>query len=69
VTTVWADERVYYPLHAEPYTPASYLPRKQADPEFRTKLQIAGDLIAEAPVVAPLSPFRAPRSQPCLSRT
>jgi SRSO17 transposase len=23
VTTVWADERVYYPLHAEPYTPAA----------------------------------------------
>jgi SRSO17 transposase len=22
VTTVWADERIYYPLHAEPYTPA-----------------------------------------------
>ena len=39
VTTVCADERVYYPLHAEPYTPASRLPKKQADPEFRTKLQ------------------------------
>jgi SRSO17 transposase len=24
VTTVWADERVYYPLHAQPYTPASH---------------------------------------------
>jgi SRSO17 transposase len=41
-------ERVYYRLHAEPYTPAARFPRKQADPEFRTKLQIAGDLIAEA---------------------
>ena len=38
VTTVWADERVYYPLHAEPYTPASRFPNNKADPEFRTKL-------------------------------
>jgi SRSO17 transposase len=30
VTTVWADERVYYPLHAEPYTPAAHFPKKQA---------------------------------------
>jgi SRSO17 transposase len=36
VTTVWADERVYYPLHAEPYTPASHFVKKQADPEFHT---------------------------------
>ena len=48
MTTVWADERLYYPLHAQPYTPASHFPRKQADPEFRTKLQIAADLIAKA---------------------
>ncbi|GIG98235.1 hypothetical protein Pma05_48080 [Plantactinospora mayteni] len=27
VTTVWADERVYYPLHAESYTPASLVGR------------------------------------------
>src|SRR6201990_528433 len=48
VTTVWADERLYYPVHAQPYTPASHFSRKQADPEFRTKLQIAADLIADA---------------------
>jgi hypothetical protein len=48
VTTVWADERLYYPLHAQPYTPASHFRRKQADPEFRTKLQIAADLITKA---------------------
>src|SRR5213083_319797 len=47
VTTVWADERLYYPLHAEPYTPASHFPKKQADPGFRTKLQIAADLIVK----------------------
>jgi hypothetical protein len=28
VTTLWADERLYYPVHAVPYTPAS--PRKSA---------------------------------------
>jgi hypothetical protein len=28
VTTVWADERVYYPLHAEPYTPVLALPQE-----------------------------------------
>src|SRR3954467_9548956 len=37
VTTVWADERVYYPLHLQPYTPARRLPRGKADPAFRTK--------------------------------
>lgn len=26
VTTVWADERVYYPLHLQPYTPSRRLP-------------------------------------------
>ena len=27
VTTVWADERVDYPVHAVPYTPAKYFAR------------------------------------------
>jgi DDE superfamily endonuclease len=57
VTTVWADERVYYPLHLQPYTPARRLPRGQADPAFRTKPQLAADLVAAA-VVAGV-PFRA----------
>ena len=35
VTTVWADERVYYPLHAEPYTPASHFAKGRNDPDFR----------------------------------
>ena len=48
VTTVWADERVYYPLHAEPSTPASHCPKKQADSGFRSKLQVAADLIGKA---------------------
>jgi SRSO17 transposase len=27
VSSVWADERLYYPLHIEPYEPAARLPR------------------------------------------
>src|SRR6266566_4115095 len=27
VTTLWADERVYYPVHAVPYTPAKHFAR------------------------------------------
>jgi SRSO17 transposase len=57
VTTVWADERVYYPLHCIPYTPASRLPHGTADPAFRTKPQLAADLIAQARSAA--VPFRA----------
>jgi SRSO17 transposase len=57
VTTVWADERVYYPLHYAPYTPASRLPKGTADPAFRTKPQLAAALIAQAQSAA--VPFRA----------
>jgi hypothetical protein len=31
-----------------PYTPASRFSKKQTDPEFRTKLQIAADLVTQA---------------------
>ncbi len=48
VTTVWADERVYYPVHAVPYTPAKYFEKGKNDPEFRTKLQIGADLAVRA---------------------
>jgi hypothetical protein len=48
VTTVWADEHVYYPLHLQPYTPASRLPRGKADPAFRTKPQLAEQLVDAA---------------------
>src|SRR5260370_36100481 len=48
VTTVWADERVYYPVHAVPYTPARHFPRGKADPAFRTKLRIGADLAIAA---------------------
>src|SRR5216110_1795696 len=32
VTTVWADERVYYPVHAVPYTPAPVLRQGEERP-------------------------------------
>src|SRR5262249_42219977 len=38
VTSLWADERVYYPLEVEPYTPEGYFAKGKNDPHFRTKL-------------------------------
>jgi hypothetical protein len=48
VTTVWADERIYYPVHALPYTPARHFAKGKNDPEFRTKLQIGAELAVRA---------------------
>jgi SRSO17 transposase len=48
VTSLWADERVYYPLDVEPYTPAHHFALGAADPQFRTKLQLAVDLVRRA---------------------
>jgi len=48
VTTCWADERVYYPVHARPYTPAHHFPQGKKDPGFQSKLQIAVALAAQA---------------------
>ncbi|WRZ77721.1 transposase (plasmid) [Streptomyces sp. NBC_01237] len=57
VTTCWADENLYYPLHAMPYCPAHHFPTGKKDPGFRTKLQIAVEL-ARATKVAGTA-FRA----------
>jgi hypothetical protein len=48
VTSLWADERIYYPLHVKPYTPAARLPKGKADPEFRTKPRLAVELVDAA---------------------
>ena len=48
VTTVWADERLYYPVHAVPYTPARHFAKGKSDPGFRTKLAIGADLAVKA---------------------
>ena len=57
VTSLWADERVYYPVDVEPYTPAHHFEKGKKDPQFRTKLKIAVELVRRA-VQAHL-PFRA----------
>ena len=57
VTSRWADERVYSPLHVLPYTPAGRLPKGRRDPDFRTKPRLALDLVDQA--VAAGVPFRA----------
>jgi SRSO17 transposase len=48
VSSVWADEKVYYPLDVEPYTPAKRLEKGRSDPAFRTKPQIAVELVQSA---------------------
>jgi hypothetical protein len=48
VTSLWADEGIYYPLHYAPYTPAHHFARGKADPQFRTKRQIAAALVGRA---------------------
>ncbi|WP_406723587.1 IS701 family transposase [Streptomyces sp. GD-15H] len=57
VTTLWADERLYYPLHAVPYTPAHHFERGRSDPAFRTKWKIAAQLAGRARAAG--FPFRA----------
>jgi DDE superfamily endonuclease len=48
VSSLWADERVYWPAHVVPYTPASRLPKGKRDPAFRTKPQQAAALVQAA---------------------
>lgn len=57
VSSLWADEHLYYPLLVMPYTPASRLPKGKADSAFRTKPQIAVELVDAA--LAASVPFRA----------
>lgn len=57
VTTLWSDGQVYYPLHADPYTPAKHFDKGKNDPGFRTKLQIGAELARRAEAAG--FPFRA----------
>jgi len=57
VGSLWADERVYYPLEVEPYIPAHHFEGGTEDPRFRTKPQIALELV-EAALEGGI-PFRA----------
>ena len=57
VGSLWADERIYYPLEVDPYTPAHHFEGGKEDPRFRTKPRIALELVEAA--VAGGIPFRA----------
>jgi hypothetical protein len=57
VTSVWANEHRYHPLHLCPYTPATRLPKGKGDADFKTKPQIARILVEQA--VDAGIPFRA----------
>jgi SRSO17 transposase len=48
VTTLWAHEQRYFPLHVVPYTPERRLPYGKQDPAFHTKPQRALDLVERA---------------------
>jgi SRSO17 transposase len=48
VSSLWADERVYWPIDVVPYTPASWLVKGKRDPAFRTKPQLAAELVQAA---------------------
>ncbi len=57
VSSLWADEGVYYPVDVEPYTPAVYFAKGKQDPAFRTKLVLARQLVERA--IEEGLPFRA----------
>ena len=57
VSSLWADERIYYPLEVEPYTPAHHFEGGKANPQCHTKPQIALQLVERA--VEMEIPFRA----------
>ena len=57
VTSLWADERIYWPCAFEPYTPSHHFEGGKNDPQFRTKLKIASELVEKA--VERSIPFRA----------
>src|SRR6201987_3902689 len=48
VTTLWADERLCYPVHAVPCTPAGHFAKGKTDPGFRTRLAIGAELAGRA---------------------
>src|SRR5512132_3423518 len=48
VTSLWADERWYWPVHSVPYTPAARLPGGERDPGFKTKPRLAVELVEAA---------------------
>jgi DDE superfamily endonuclease len=57
VSSLWANEKIYWPVNFEPYTPSHHFEGGKADPKFRTKLKIAAQLVEQA--VEEDIPFRA----------
>lgn len=57
VTSLWADERIYYPVDFKPYTPAHHFEGGKRDRALRTKLKIASELVELA--IRRSVPFRA----------
>jgi SRSO17 transposase len=57
VSSLLADEKIYWPVNFEPYTPAHHFDGGKNDPQFRTKLKIAAQLVEQA--VEEGIPFRA----------
>ena len=48
VSSLWANEEVYWPVAFEPYTPAHHFEGGKENPEFRAKLKIAKELVEQA---------------------
>jgi hypothetical protein len=48
VTSLLAEQRIYYPVDFEPYTPAHHFEDGKNDLAFRTKLKIASQLVENA---------------------
>src|SRR3954447_25775651 len=48
VSSLYADESIYYPVEVEPYNPAHHFEGAKSDPAFRTKPQIALELVERA---------------------
>ncbi len=57
VSSLWTDEKTYWPINFEPYTPAHHFGGGKNDPKFRTKLKIAAQLVEQS--VEEGIPFRA----------
>jgi DDE superfamily endonuclease len=57
VSSLLADEKIYWPVNFEPYTPAHHFEGGKNDPAFRTKLKIASELVKHS--VEKNIPFRA----------
>lgn len=57
VSSLWADERVYWPVAVEPFTPKQHFAAGTSDPAYRTKPQIVLTLVEQA--VRDGIPFRA----------